>query len=62
MDNINEYERPPANRKTPVYIGRRRKDGKYPVTFCFWSKKIRKIMTQEQVDETRLDPSYSVQG
>ena len=39
----------PYEKDTNVYVSRPRKDGKHLVTFCYYSRRIRKLLTREQV-------------
>ena len=56
--NFDTPQREFNNRPTVFYVSRLRKDGKHMVTFCYWSKQIKKLQTPEQVETYRTDPSY----
>ena len=54
------FDKGPTGKPVNVFI-KPRKDGKYAVTLCFHSRKLRKVFTEEQVQEYRDDPTYCVQ-
>ena len=50
----------PNDKPVNVYVKPARRDGKHLVTLCFHAKKLRKIMTPEQVEVYRNDAGYTV--
>ncbi len=48
--------------KPIAYIGRRRRDGKFPVLIVYHAKRLNKIFTAEKVQEIRASGDYNVIG
>ena len=50
----------PNDKPVNVWVKPARRDGKHLVTLCYHARKLRKLMTPEQVQEYRDDNSYNV--
>ena len=53
-----QAERDFIARPTAFYVGKRRKDEKYLLQFCYYARRIGKLCTAEEVAGFRADPQY----
>ena len=56
-----EQERQARQAPTVLRIGTRRRDGKYPVAYCFYSRIIRKVLTPEKLESEKVSGRYVIE-